>query len=80
MSGKSKIFCKSKTSLPASVIGPFQVRFRSVSSPFRVMGEKWDLQGICMGITTDLLGRKKEVMLNEISEFRKFLYQEGNLV
>ena len=27
------------------------LRFKSVVSPFHRMGKKWDLQGICKGIT-----------------------------
>ena len=38
-----------------SVSGSFQVRFKSVPDPFLRMGEKWDLVGICIGITWDLL-------------------------
>ena len=36
---------------------PFQVRYKSVSSPFQnggQMGGKWDLHGICLGITKGL--------------------------
>ena len=43
------------------VIGPFHLRFRSVSSPFPIMGGKWDLQGIYIGITWDLQQRQIEL-------------------
>ena len=33
---------------------PFQVRFKSVPDPFLRMGEKWDLVGICIGITWEV--------------------------
>ena len=33
---------------------PLWVRCEAVVSPFHAMGEKWDLQGICIGITWDL--------------------------
>jgi hypothetical protein len=39
---------------------PFQVRYKSVPGPFPIMGEKWDLQGICIGIAWDLQQRHLE--------------------
>ena len=35
---------------------PFLLRYSFASAPLKSlygMGEKWDLQGICMGVTTD---------------------------
>ena len=46
--------------LLATFIGPFQIRFRSVSSPFLRMGEKWDLQGNHKGGRWELQYRLKE--------------------
>ena len=37
------------------LLPPFQVRFRSVVSPFPIMGEKWDLHRICKGLAWELV-------------------------
>jgi hypothetical protein len=31
------------------VDSPFFLRYKSVSNPLLIMGEKWDLHGICKG-------------------------------
>ena len=43
----------------AFVMPTLQVRSTSVSGPFLGMGEKWDLQGICKGLTQELRKRHR---------------------
>ena len=47
------------------LLPPFQVRFRSVVSPFPRIGEKWDLQGNHIGITWELQQRQNRINLKK---------------
>ena len=47
-------FCVFRVQIYSSLSGPFQVRFRSVPSPFLRIGEKWDLHRTCIGLAWDL--------------------------
>ena len=44
---------------------PFQVRYKSVPGPFPIIGEKWDLQGIHIGLTWDLQQRQNRIKLKK---------------
>ena len=60
------LFCFSYSVHPSlCLIGPFQVRYKSVVSPFPIMGGKWDLHGICIGITWDLQQRNSRINIKK---------------
>ena len=50
-------FCVFRVQIYSSLSGPFQVRSRSVPSPFQVRSYEWEVNGTYNGFTTDLLGR-----------------------
>ena len=53
---------------------PFQIRFKSVVSPFHSMGAEWELHGSHMGLTTDSLQTHFMVLL---IFFREFVFPVG---
>ena len=50
-------FCVFRVQIYSSLSGPFQVRFKSVPSPFQVRSYEWEVNGTYNGFTTDLLVR-----------------------
>ena len=55
-----------------SVVGPFQVRFRSVSSPFLRMGLTWEAQGSYIGLTWEVRSFWGKVKI-QVLHFKKCL-------